>query len=230
MSKRILAIDTSTEACSVAVLTQDNVYSEFDICPREHNQRVLPMVDKLLAQAQLKLNQIDAIAVGAGPGSFTGVRIATGIVQGLAYGAKLPVAPVSSLAAMAHSAFRQEQSQNIICAIDARMSEIYLGAFQVSKLGQIQQVIGEAVTAPVGALGSLSTDTDWAGVGTGWQTYQSELSAQINAKVSEQVVFPHAIDIAYLAQANENAWVEAEKISPSYLRNEVTWKKLPGKG
>ncbi len=233
----ILALDTSTEACSAALIVGEQHYFQFDICPREHNQRILGMVKAVLTEANLDLEEIDALAFGSGPGSFTGVRIATGIVQGLAFGADKPVIAISSLAAMAHGVHRLQGDKNVISAIDARMSEIYLGAYEIPQLGHINQMVVEKVLAPDDALVDIktlqtagATQIQWAGTGTGWQTYESVLTEQIRAQVSCHE-FPHALDIAMLAQTAFIAGeaVDAENVRPSYLRNEVAWKKLPGK-
>ena len=109
MSTRILAIDTATEACSVALLNDESTDALFELCPREHTQRILPMVQQVLANNQLNLNQLDALAFGRGPGSFTGVRIGIGIAQGLALGAELPMIGVSTLATMAQGAWRKRR-------------------------------------------------------------------------------------------------------------------------
>ncbi len=233
----ILALDTSTEACSAALIVGEQHYFQFDICPREHNQRILTMVKTVLTEANINLEQIDALAFGSGPGSFTGVRIATGIVQGLAFGADKPVVAVSSLAAMAHGVHRLQGDKNVISAIDARMSEIYLGAYNIPQLGHISEMIAEKVLAPDNALADIKTlqiedavQVQWAGTGTGWQTYETVLTEQIPAQVSSHE-FPHALDIAMLAQTAfmTGEAVDAENVRPSYLRNKVAWKKLPGK-
>ncbi len=125
MPTRILALDTATEACSVAVLDGDRVYASFELCARDHTRRILPLVQQLLAVAGLTLHQMDALAFGCGPGSFTGVRIGVGIAQGLALGADLPVIGISTLQTMAQSAWRLQQSEQVLAAIDARMGEVY---------------------------------------------------------------------------------------------------------
>lgn len=125
MSAKILAIDTATENCSVALLVNDRVISRSEVAPRDHTKKVLPMVDEVLKEAGLTLQDLDALAFGRGPGSFTGVRIGIGIAQGLAFGAELPMIGVSTLAAMAQASYRLHGATNAAVAIDARMGEVY---------------------------------------------------------------------------------------------------------
>lgn len=228
---RILALDTSTEACSAAVLTQDKQFVEYDVCPREHNKRILTMAESVLSQAELSLADIDLIAYGKGPGSFTGVRIATGIVQGMAFGADKPVVGISSLAAMAHALYRLHGIEHTISAIDARMNEIYLGIYQTQALGQSKPLQTEQVCPPEKALSELDKTINWQAVGTGWQTYQTILTEQIAAPIAQDVSFPNALDIAYLAltEFQQGQVSDAAAACPSYVRDQVTWKKLPGK-
>lgn len=121
MSTRILAIDTATEACSVALLNHQQQLACFELCAREHTQRILPLVQQLLQEGGVALNELDALAFGRGPGSFTGVRIGIGIAQGLALGAGIPLIGISTLKTMAQSAWRRQGATRVLAAIDARM-------------------------------------------------------------------------------------------------------------
>ena len=121
----LLALDTSTEACSVALWHKGEKTHLDELAQRTHTKRILPMVDELLANSGINLKQVDALAFGRGPGSFTGVRVGAGIAQGLAFGADLPVIAVSNLTAMAQAAFELHQAENVVAAIDARMNEVY---------------------------------------------------------------------------------------------------------
>lgn len=234
---KILAIDTATEACSVALLDEGRCDETFEVIPRQHTERVLPMVDEILKQANYSLSQMDALAFNCGPGSFTGVRVATSVVQGLAFSANLPVVPVSSLAALAQMAFRLEQKEYILSAIDARMKEMYWACYHCEN-GIMQLVETENVTTAdkVGTVDKVimvsksSNNTEWHAIGSGWDTFKDELSQsqQVNITSSTLGAFPHAQDIAVLAQHafEQGAFVTAEEAIPSYIRNEVTWKKL----
>ncbi|PRI54099.1 tRNA threonylcarbamoyladenosine biosynthesis protein TsaB, partial [Haemophilus influenzae] len=135
----LLALDTSTEACSVALLYRGEKTHINELAQRTHTKRILPMIDEILANSGLGLNQVDALAFGRGPGSFTGVRVGAGIAQGLAFGADLPVIPISNLTAMAQAAFELHQAENVVAAIDARMNEVYFS-----------QVVREKVRSNVG--------------------------------------------------------------------------------
>ncbi|POY56644.1 tRNA (adenosine(37)-N6)-threonylcarbamoyltransferase complex dimerization subunit type 1 TsaB [Pectobacterium versatile] len=232
MSTRILALDTATEACSVALWNEGEIHSLFEICPREHTQRILPMVQQVLADSGLTLKDLDALAFGQGPGSFTGVRIGIGIAQGLALGADLPLLGVSSLATMAQGAFRLTQATQVLAAIDARMGEVYWGCYQRNADGSWQGESEEAVLKPeqVQAL-TAALSGEWATVGTGWETYPKLVNHSSLVLAKGDVLLPQAQDMLPLAcqlwQAGKA--VSVENAQPRYLRNEVTWKKLPGR-
>lgn len=232
MSTRILAIDTATEACSVALWNNGEVQALFELCPREHTQRILPMVQQVLAESGLSLGQLDALAFGRGPGSFTGVRIGIGIGQGLALGADLPMIGVSTLQTMAQGAFRLTAASRVLAAIDARMGEVYWGEFERNAEGDWLGEATEAVMTPEQTLARAQTLSGcWATVGTGWQTYP-ELIGGSNVQLTDgQMLLPQAEDMLPLALSlwASGQAVSVENAEPVYLRNEVTWKKLPGR-
>lgn len=232
MYTRILAIDTATEACSVAIWNQGETHALFELCPREHTQRILPLVQQVLAESGLTLSQLDALAFGRGPGSFTGVRIGIGIAQGLALGADLPMLGISTLQTMAQGAWRTTGAQRVLAVIDARMGEIYWGQFERQQDGNWLQSEGEAVLSPSQALErALRLQGAWAHVGTGWQTYPDLVAASSLNVTDGQMLLPQAEDMLRLAlQAwQEGLAVNVENAKPTYLHNEVTWKKLPGR-
>lgn len=232
MSLRILAIDTATESCSVAVWNEGVVASRFEISPREHTQKILPMVDSALKEAGLTLQSMNALAFGRGPGSFTGVRIGVGVAQGLALGAQLPMIGISSLATMAEGVFRTTGQTQVLVAIDARMGEIYCARYIREQSGVWQGEETEAVMKPAQFTESLQNISgSWAIAGTGWQAYP-ELQATLPLTlISTDITLPAAQDMLPLAVS---AWQKGkvtpvEEAEPVYLRNEVTWKKLPGR-
>jgi tRNA threonylcarbamoyladenosine biosynthesis protein TsaB len=225
----ILIIDTATEACSVALEVNDQVFKRFEICPQEHSQRILPMIDEILKEANVTLQDLDYLAFGRGPGSFTGVRIATGVLQGLALGTGHKVVGISTLAAMAQQGYAENQTEQVTAAIDARMSEVYFGQYQLEN--EIMTLIGEEQVIPPQEAALLLNDSiSMAGVGTGWQAYP-ELNAASKVEVLTAVLYPNALYMLPLAKALIAAGhaVEVEDIQPVYLRDKVTWKKLPGR-
>ena len=231
MSSRILAVDTATEACSVALLCGDDIISRFAISPREHTQKVLPMVGEVLAEAGVTLNQLDALAFGRGPGSFTGVRIGVGIAQGLALGADLPMIGVSSLMTLAQGVFRTTNQSNVLVAIDARMSEIYCAQYSRTAEGVWQGEETEAVLLPDDFKTKFAgISGQWSYAGTGWEAYPSLLDGYESLNNS-QITLPAAQDMLPIAVKLwlQGKTVAVENVEPTYLRNEVTWKKLPGR-
>ena len=227
---KILAIDTATEACSVALLSDDPVEGIkleeiFEIIPRQHTERILPMVDAVLEKADVSLSQLDALAFNCGPGSFTGVRVGTSVAQGLAFSVDLPVIPVSSLAALAQLAYREGQHKKVLSSIDARMKEMYWACYQENN--GLMTLLGEE---RVNKVGDIDVEGNWHCQGSGWDTFQTELneSKSVSITSSSLACFPHAQDIAVLAADfyKKEMTVKAEEAIPSYVRNEVTWKKL----
>lgn len=232
MSTRILAIDTATEACSVALLNDGNVTAHFELCAREHTQRILPMVQTLLQQEKITLSELNALAFGQGPGSFTGVRIGIGIAQGLALGAGLPLVGVSTLKTMAQSAWRLQGATRVLAAIDARMGEVYWAEYQRDEQGRWQGEETEAVLTPEAAQARMAALTgEWAMVGTGWQAWPQLAETAGPELLATEVELPCAEDMLPLAAAAcaEGRAVAVEKAEPTYLRNTVAWKKLPGR-
>src|SRR3569833_3307602 len=132
---KLLAIDTATEACSAALYLDGAVNKRYVLAPREHALLILPMIDELLRDANLSPLELDAVAFGRGPGAFTGLRIAAGVAQGIAYGADLPVVPVSSLAALAQGCYRERGVTRVLATIDARIGEVYWGAYRLGSDG-----------------------------------------------------------------------------------------------
>ncbi|MFQ1711978.1 tRNA (adenosine(37)-N6)-threonylcarbamoyltransferase complex dimerization subunit type 1 TsaB [Aeromonas veronii] len=228
---KILAVDTATEACSAALLVGDKLFSRWEEAPRDHTRKILPMVQAVLEDAGISLSDLDAIAFGRGPGSFTGVRIGISVAQGLAFGAGVPLIGISTLAAMAQGAYRLDGAAQVLTAIDARMNEVYFGRYELID-GRMQLVGDEVVSDPVALVdvrGKLAGRVTC--VGTGFETYGETLSGLADELAVSQVRFPAAEDMLPLARA---AWlageaVPVEQATPVYLRDKVTWKKLPGR-
>jgi len=227
--RKLLAIDTSTEACSAALQSGSEIFTLDEVCPQQHSKRILPMVQQLLSEAGVSLAQLDGIVFGRGPGSFTGVRIGVGVTQGLAFGADIPVYGVSTLAAMAQAAHRLYNAQQVIAAIDARMAEVYIGSF--SAVQGLMQPLSEEQAIKPADLTSFALSGQVYAVGTGWQTYQQQLLNVQSADVASDILYPSAQDMLTLAlpALAANAFVAAELAEPVYVRDEVTWQKLPGR-
>ncbi|AHL76342.1 peptidase M22 [Stutzerimonas stutzeri] len=219
----LLALDTATEACSVALLHDGKVISHYEVIPRLHAQRLLPMIKDLLAEAGIALSAVDALAFGRGPGAFTGVRIAVGVVQGLAFALERPVLPVSTLATIAQRAYREHDAAQVAVAIDARMDEVYWGCYRMHE-GEMQLAGIEAVLPPEQV--SLPRDSagDWFAAGTGWR-YGERLSVQPSA--ADATLLPHAEDLLCLATYGwqRGEAVEADQAQPIYLRDNVATPK-----
>jgi len=223
----ILAVDTSSDACSVALMHDSECFSLSVDAPREHTQRLLPMIDELLSSRGVALAELDAIAYGRGPGSFTGLRIGLGTVQGLAYAADIPVLPISTLQAMAVTAQRLHNftaEQPLLVALDARMSEVYWGHFDAITA---QPLSDEYVAAPSNLADYLCAQGNvgsFVGLGPGW--HYPELQA-LGLPVEYQDITPQAEDILSLALLEWNAGraIAVEEAQPTYLRDSVAWKK-----
>ncbi len=246
----LLALDTSTESCSTALAMDGKIIERYELAPRRHAELILPMVDELLREAGVTLRDLDALAFGRGPGAFTGVHIATGVIQGLAFGAEKPVVPISSLAALAQgvAAGRPEHTL-IMSAFDARMGEVYWGVYRVGEDGMVSLVGEEQVAKPEyvwipeldpglrrgDGLGAAPVFTGVTrrgdgemliAIGSGWHTYESALRARCGNGPIEVIPdrYPHARDVLALARRDFAAGlaVPAEAAQPVYLRNKVT--------
>jgi tRNA threonylcarbamoyladenosine biosynthesis protein TsaB len=220
---KILALDTATDACSVALYDGETSYQRVEIAPRQHSRLLLPMVEAVLAEAELSLEKIDAVAFGQGPGSFMGVRLATAVAQGLAYGAGLPTCPISSLQALAQNAYQQQGHTEVVASWDARMGEMYIGHYQLQD-GLMQAVTEDQLLPPE----KLAIDA-WqqaVPVGNAWHTYEDALQA-LPANWLEQAetkIYPEASAMLPLAEA---MYLQGKTISPllarpNYIRNRVT--------
>ena len=217
---RLLAIDTATEACTVALWVDGAVRERFEIAPRRHAELVLPMADSLLAEAGLGKRQLDAIAVGRGPGAFTGIRLAIAVAQGLALALDRPVVPVSTLAVLAQGA--ASAGLPVLALIDARMGEVYAGAFVPGDDGCVRPLGDEAVLSPAEVAAPAPR---FAGVGTGFGAHAAVLEARLaaaRAKVAAEAL-PRAADLARLAARDFAAGlgVDALQAQPVYLRDKV---------
>jgi tRNA threonylcarbamoyladenosine biosynthesis protein TsaB len=220
----LLAFDTSTRACSVALAAGGAIDEDYRLIPREHNRALLPMIDGLLRRRGVRLADLDAIVFGRGPGSFTGLRIATGVAQGLAFGAARPVLGVSTLACLAQGFLRRTGSDRCFAAMHAREREIYCGAY-VADDGVMRSAGGDRLVA-VDELGALDGGP-WGGAGDGWQ-FEDGIRARLGVDVVaiDAAALPAARDLIPLAAADWQAGraVEGTRARPVYLREIVAEK------
>jgi tRNA threonylcarbamoyladenosine biosynthesis protein TsaB len=227
---KLLAIETATEACSVALRFGGDVLARFELAPRQHADLVLSMCSELLGEVGIQANQLDAVAFGRGPGSFTGLRIAAGMVQGIAFGLDLPVVPVSTLAAMAQGAIAERGVTRVLCALDARMDEVYWGAYEMGEDGLARAMDEELVSSPERV--PVPSTGQFHGVGSGWESYGAILRGRIGADrlagVAEdrlpdaRYVLPLAVDRFTKGEA-----VPVEQAQPVYLRDRIAKKASP---
>ena len=215
---KILAVETSTEYCSAALSIDGEIDSRGTRAGQRHSDLLLGMVDELLATRGLHLRELTGIAFGEGPGSFTGLRIACGSVQGLAFGAGLPVAGVGTLLAMAAGT----SADRVVCCVDARVREIYHGAYE-KRRGTWHAVHAPSVCAPAAA--PQLTGADWLACGSGFAVYREVLETLYAGQLAgiEPERFPHAREIAQLAAPlfENGETVSAEQAAPLYLRDKV---------
>lgn len=218
----ILALDTATEACSLALACGDAVLVRHEVVGREHSARLLPLFHELLAEAGLRPAQLDALVCGVGPGSFAGVRIGVGFAKGLALARALPVAPVSTLATLAQGAMRRHAVGTVLACIDARMNEVYAGLYGCDAGGSAQPLEPERVCPPQ-ELPALSV-VPQAAAGSGWRAYEQVLRARVPG--------PYAVDPDALPEAQDSlrlgraalavgGGLGAEALTPVYLRDSV---------
>ncbi|HYN78815.1 MAG TPA: tRNA (adenosine(37)-N6)-threonylcarbamoyltransferase complex dimerization subunit type 1 TsaB [Lamprocystis sp. (in: g-proteobacteria)] len=221
---KLLAIDTSGDACSAALFLDGTLTQQLELAPRRHGELLLPMMQALLESAGVKLAALDAIAFGRGPGSFTGVRIAVAVAQGAAFGAGCPTVPVSTLAALALGEFRRTGQRRVLAALDARMGEVYWGAFEIGDDGLVVPH-GEEVVSPPARV-PLPAGDAWCGVGPGWAAHLEALTERVGASLAavSTLGFCEAQDIAVIAvaQAQAGNLIPAELARPVYLRDQVT--------
>jgi len=224
LKMNLLAIETSTETCSVALSVNGEVLEYYQHAPRKHAELLLPWVEQILAEAGVGFTSIDAIAFSRGPGSFTSLRIGIGVVQGLAWAANRPVIPVSSLAATAQTAVN-EGIDSALVALDARMKEVFSGTFEVNNKGIMVPVTAERVCIP--EIVSIPANPDTFGIGIGFERYTalSELSGCLMGIRPD--IWPKASSVLHLAQdwLNNNEPLSVEQAQPVYLRDNVAQKE-----
>jgi tRNA threonylcarbamoyladenosine biosynthesis protein TsaB len=218
----LLAFDTSTSACSVALIKGDTLLEEHSIAPMQQAALILPMIQALLSRANLSLSALDAIAFGCGPGSFTGIRIASSVAQGISFAYSLPIIQISSLAATAQAAYDAQKWRKLLVAVDARMDQVYWARYEVNQQGLVELREQEKVCSPHAIL-VLEKEMDWYGVGDGWGPYGETLIKALAFQPREiaRLQTATATGVVKLAKAKLEAGqtgVSASDVSPVYLR------------
>ena len=222
---KILAIETATEACTVALRYDNEVIERFEVEPRGHSLLVLPMIEELLAEADIGPQQLDAVAFGCGPGAFTGVRIAASVTQGIAFASDIPVVPVSTLVGLAQGAYRKYGLRQILPVLDARMDEIYITQCTLDQSGIMKARSAELVLPPDKV--ELPNTGHWLGIGSGWDRYHDILLKQQSSSVTwNPGRLPRAQDFAFIGQEllKQGKAVLAEQAIPVYVRDQVATK------
>ena len=220
---RILAIETATAACSAALFIDGEIRERHALAPREHARLILPMIESLLVEAGLPVGGLDAVAFGRGPGSFTGVRIAASVAQGIAFAADLPVVAVSTLATLALGAMRETGENRVMAALDARMAEVYWGIYarEPDALPVLQGE--ECVCAPTAVF--MPDEGAWIAAGSGWASYGRELGELAGGRVIRSLpdLEPRARDLACLGakKFSQGEIIRPEEAVPVYLRDTV---------
>lgn len=223
---KLLAVETATEACSAALYIDGEIEERFQITPREHTNLILPMMDSLISEASITLRELDALAFSRGPGSFTGVRIATGVIHGVALGLDLPVVPVSTLAAIAQDCFNKTEAERCFTAMDARMNEIYWAEYIKQENGSAE-LVGDETVGPAEQV--RFSKSKGFGAGSGWKIHESELTTRLNSYVTgyDASYLPRASCIASLGAVGftQGKAVPVEQAMPVYLRDKVAKKE-----
>ena len=220
---KLLAIETATESCSVALSLDGQLFERSKISPRGHAELLLPWVGELLVEGGIALQDLDVIAFSRGPGSFTSLRIGIGVTQGLAWGADLPVVPVSSLQSTAQVA-AASGVQSAIVALDARMNEVYTGCFKLDEQG-VMQVMGDEVVCPPEQI-TTPDSSDWAGVGNGFDRYEALTDFGNNLNAVHTEIWPSASAMILLAEQwlKTNQPLPPEQAQAVYIRDQVAKK------
>ncbi|MFZ5635655.1 MAG: tRNA (adenosine(37)-N6)-threonylcarbamoyltransferase complex dimerization subunit type 1 TsaB [Pseudomonadota bacterium] len=226
----LLAFELSTEACSVAVWSDGTVRERHEIAPRRHAELALPWAEALLAEAGIAKSQLDAIAVGRGPGAFTGVRLGISIAQGIALALDRPAVPVSTLSALAlrATALGAGAGDRVFAAIDARMREVYVAGFAFSDDADgapLPRALDDERVAPPETVSLPDDIGGWYGVGTGFAAQEGALRIRLAPalRAVDAGALPHAADVARLAAAafRRGEAIPPERLEPAYLRNQV---------
>lgn len=235
-NKHYLAIDTVTEQCSVAISHGGEVTQWLETGSKQHSRHLLDMIHIGLKEIGITLGELDGVIADVGPGSFTGVRVGLGVAQGIAYAQDIPVCSVNSLDALVFEAAQKISSGRVLSALDARMSQVYWGLYEVSSDGRTSVVIDPEVNYPdqlfnqlLDLDGKQAGNTRVFGVGDGWQEYEetlTDLKQAISVDVIDKIRYPQArtlIEMVLMARA-DLTWQDPLELHAFYIRNQVAEK------
>ena len=220
---KILAIDTSTEACSAALYIDGELIERYLVAPRKHIELLKPMVDEVMKAAEVDVSELTGLAFGAGPGSFAGLRVACAFVQGMGAGLEIPVVPVSTLKAMAQQVLDTHPDRTVLVMLDAKMKEVYWGVYRLEDK-EVVTVLPEQVTKidEIPNFTGIVGLANIIGAGDGWNVTPNWVEA-LKPEFIEKNVYPRAGEIALLSIDDfENGMaLDADQVSPIYLRNNI---------
>ena len=218
----ILALDTATNACSVALQSGNDIWVEHHVCPRQQSEKILPLIHKVLVQASIELSEVELIACGVGPGAFMGCRLAVSVAQGLAFAHNLKVVPFSTLRILAQTAYMKYQSEAVVSAWDARMGQVYVGAYTINQQGIMVEAVADSVSNP--SCWQLPPGA-WSAAGNGWQVYEPQFSSELLSSLNGcySSLYPEARALIQLAQfSTSEQHLFPRHLKPIYLRSPIT--------
>jgi tRNA threonylcarbamoyladenosine biosynthesis protein TsaB len=219
MRMNILAFDTSTPACTVALCVSGTVFFEHEVLPRKQSDYILLFIDRLLLKAGISRAELDLIVCGVGPGSFMGVRLAVSVAQGLAFALQIPVLPLSTLQVLAQSC----KNERVLAAWDARMGQIYLGHYCRDSYGIMRPECGDYITDPRSVV--VTSANHWFAVGNAWSVYADSIPDDLQTRWQgcDADCYPHAAAMVTLAQhTGADYYLSPEQLQPVYLRAAVS--------
>ncbi|NVK39262.1 MAG: tRNA (adenosine(37)-N6)-threonylcarbamoyltransferase complex dimerization subunit type 1 TsaB [Gammaproteobacteria bacterium] len=225
-----LAIEAASDSCSIALKTDNTIINRLEAAPRMHSRLLYPMLNDVMAEAELRPNQLDAVIFGKGPGSFTGLRIAAATAQGIGFACDIPLIGVSTLQAMAQQAHQEHKQNNVLAVMDARMNELYIGHYQADDAGLMQACMDDLICpiqVPANEL-PLQSDTYFA-CGHGlklWDQFDASLQAYINEQDAEQVLKAESLLPMAVNLFNQKQVLAPEDIELVYLREQSHWKTI----
>ncbi len=220
---KILAVDASTEACSAAVYVNGEIVERLTLAPRKHIELLMPMTKEVVEAAEIELNELHGLAFSVGPGSFAGLRIACGFVQGLGAGLNIPIVPVSTLAALAYPVLEENPEAMVMPMLDAKMNEVYWAIYALDQDGELIIIEEDQVDSLANVYQKLAErELSLLAVGDGWALDPDALST-LNATLIEDRHYPRAGDIALLAKKDlaKGLGLYADQIAPVYLRHNI---------